>query len=966
MWTLRTNAHSRPQRTKLSDQKADRLLCRCKFLVHRILAPAAATGGCAGRPDQGCGAVPLDMLNNLSAVRKIPLPQSQMVGCPVVSASGSPAQPVARTAMKGVTVALWVCVVAWAAAAVGDEQVSRKKREPQQPGFNFGPDGSFRPSNNPGFNPGGPDCTGNRRNSRRCQNRPTGGQVVGQGGGGVSSAFQQIPWLSQLSSDQRNLLIPNLPKTPSRGAQSRFFLLGTGKPDVPFQQCVTPKFERGHCRYLQHCIQPEFVNNFNVFLRYVCFIEGVYVGVCCPDTFNNNNVTPPPPPTTPRPTTPRPVTPPSQSRGCGLIAKRPPTRIVGGKDADPQEWPWMAALMRDGASSYCGGVLITDSHVLTAAHCVDGFDRNTITVRLGEYTFDRADDTGHVDFRVADIRMHSSYDTTTYVNDIAIIKLQGSTNFNVDIWPVCLPEGDESYEGRTGTVTGTRLNLAAPCGRTSTHIRGCTAVLPRHSRHHSRGCTGVLPRHSRHHTQGCTGALPRHSRHHSQAARRPSEALSTSQPRLHGRPSEALSTSQPRLHGRPFRGTLDITAEAARASFRGSTSQPRLHGRPSEALSTSQPRLHGRPSEALSTSHKAARAPFRGTLDITAEAARASFRGTLDITPKAARAPFRGTLDITAEAARASFRGTLDITAEAASSEALSTSHPRLHGRPSEALSTSQPRLPEAARASFRGTLDITAEAARASFRGTLDITAEAARASFRGTLDITAGFTGVLPRHSRHHSRGCTGVLPRHSRHHSRGCTGSFRGTLDITAEAARASFRGTLDITGHDITGAPSRHSRHHSRGCTGVLPRHSRHHSLHRHSTSQPRLHGRPSEALSTSQAARAPFRGTLDITAEAARASFRGTLDITAKAARASFRGTLDITAEAARATFFWPCDVNLTQVKHHKLFTCYCSSVVVTSDWLVRLFGAVRKERNVILLPWYIGCVRKARKPGGGG
>ncbi|XP_069980547.1 uncharacterized protein [Penaeus vannamei] len=40
--------------------------------------------------------------------------------------------------MKGVTVALWVCVVAWAAAAVGDEQVSRKKREPQQPGFNFG------------------------------------------------------------------------------------------------------------------------------------------------------------------------------------------------------------------------------------------------------------------------------------------------------------------------------------------------------------------------------------------------------------------------------------------------------------------------------------------------------------------------------------------------------------------------------------------------------------------------------------------------------------------------------------------------------------------------------------------------------------------------------------------------------------------------------------------------------------
>lgn len=58
-------------------------------------------------------------------------------------------------------------------------------------------------------------------------------------------------------------------------------------------------------------------------------------------------------------------------RGCGMSSKSK-TRIVGGRPADPREWPWMVALIRTDADHYCGGVLITDRHVLTAAHCVQG------------------------------------------------------------------------------------------------------------------------------------------------------------------------------------------------------------------------------------------------------------------------------------------------------------------------------------------------------------------------------------------------------------------------------------------------------------------------------------------------------------------------------------------------------------------------------------------------------------------
>lgn len=44
-------------------------------------------------------------------------------------------------------------------------------------------------------------------------------------------------------------------------------------------------------------------------------------------------------------------------------------RIVGGQNADPGEWPWIAALFNAGRQ-VCGGSLIDNVHILTAAHCV--------------------------------------------------------------------------------------------------------------------------------------------------------------------------------------------------------------------------------------------------------------------------------------------------------------------------------------------------------------------------------------------------------------------------------------------------------------------------------------------------------------------------------------------------------------------------------------------------------------------
>ena len=69
--------------------------------------------------------------------------------------------------------------------------------------------------------------------------------------------------------------------------------------------------------------------------------------------------------------------------GCGN--KPYSARVVNGENASPHAWPWQISLRVNGRH-ICGGSLIKNDWVVTAAHCVD---RNPspsgYTVVVGEY-----------------------------------------------------------------------------------------------------------------------------------------------------------------------------------------------------------------------------------------------------------------------------------------------------------------------------------------------------------------------------------------------------------------------------------------------------------------------------------------------------------------------------------------------------------------------------------------------------
>jgi len=131
---------------------------------------------------------------------------------------------------------------------------------------------------------------------------------------------------------------------------------------------------------------------------------------------------------------------------------RPQARIIGGQNA-PEPIPWQVHIQyeREGKMIRCGGTILDEETILTAAECFRWYETRPLGAKVYTSPFIEAGVTNLGSSTGQKILVRSMY--YRWGDNIAIVRLFDLLQFNSNVQPVCLP--DTSFEPKSiGWVSG--------------------------------------------------------------------------------------------------------------------------------------------------------------------------------------------------------------------------------------------------------------------------------------------------------------------------------------------------------------------------------------------------------------------------------------------------------------------------------------------------------------------------------
>ncbi|XP_060679438.1 transmembrane protease serine 12-like [Hemiscyllium ocellatum] len=136
----------------------------------------------------------------------------------------------------------------------------------------------------------------------------------------------------------------------------------------------------------------------------------------------------------------------TRNPACGLrplMGEPVSSRIVGGQDALPGAWPWQVSVQykqRNVQQHVCGGTIIAERWVLTAAHCFCDRMSNQFSWLVVIGLHQRSQFDAHARVLVVDrILQHKEFNRETLEHDVALLRLHNAIVYSPYVQPICLP-----------------------------------------------------------------------------------------------------------------------------------------------------------------------------------------------------------------------------------------------------------------------------------------------------------------------------------------------------------------------------------------------------------------------------------------------------------------------------------------------------------------------------------------------